>query len=382
MRILHLTDQVPGAPVGRDTHLRVFADRSDRLGHQNRIVTGDDYLAGKMMPFSDGPGEDRPDVTILHGKGAWGSARKFAGRGPTLAWAHDQSFVCPASISWFRNSRAACSRPLGPWCVANAYVQRCNARNPVQNIRNVMTVAKTRANLRHLEGIIVASEYMKARLIAGEVPEDMLHVLPYFVRVPETLPEASKERPSRVLYFGRLNEMKGVDVLIDAMALLPPSCELYIAGEGAIAASLAERANRVGLAPGRVTFDGYIPDARRIDEIFASAAVVAVPSLWPEPFGIVGLEALSRGKPIVVSSVGGIPEWMRDGEFGHLVSPGNSRELAAKLLGLIESPERRRLLGQQGRDYVRDRFSWDRHWSAFEQIVSERLNTHAVTHNR
>jgi len=371
MRIVHITDAAPGAPAGRDTHLRVFAARSGAMGHENRIVTGDDYLAGRMEPFSKGQGVDAQDVTILHGRGAWGSAGSFTGRGVTLAWAHDQSFVCPASISWFRNSRVACFLPLGAWCVSNGYVQHCNARNPVHNLRNVRAVAKTRANVGHLDGIIVASQYMKARLVAGGVDSQAIHVLPYFVRVPEVRPGSVEERPSRILYFGRLNDMKGVDVLVDAFALLPTHCELHIAGEGATLPMLRERVRSLGLSPDRVTFEGYTPDPARVDEIYAGAAVVAMPSLWPEPFGIVGLEALARGKPIVASNVGGIPDWMRDGEFGHLVEPDNPKDLASRLFELIDSPERRRRFGTQGRDFVRDRFSWERHWSGFERILSE-----------
>jgi glycosyltransferase involved in cell wall biosynthesis len=371
MRILHVTDRVPGAPAGRDTHLRLFAARSDAMGNVNRIVPGDDYLSGRISPFGESEKEPGPDVTLLHGRQAWAAAAAFANGGLTLAWAHDQSFVCPASISWFRNSRAACSLPLGPWCVWNGYVQHCNARNPIRNIQNVSAVRRARAGRAHLDGIIVASKYMKARLISGGVPSDLIHVLAYHVRVPETLPEGVPELPRRILYMGRLNEMKGVDVLIEALALLPSDCELYVAGEGATAAELREQAARLNLGPDRITFDGYLADQSRVAELFATAAVVAVPSLWPEPFGIVGLEALARGKPVVASNVGGIAEWLKDGHYGYLVPPNDPPALAAKLQALIEAADRRRAFGQHGREYVREQFSWERHWQGFEQIIAK-----------
>src|SRR5688572_8455060 len=154
MRITHIVDRAPGMPAGRDTHLRTFAAQCAEHGHVNEILTADEY-------YSRAAGTGSPDVMVLHGRGSWGIAERFCGSWPTIAWVHDQSFVCPATISWFRNSRSACALPVGPWCVYNGYVQHCNARHPVANLRNVRAVARTRSRIPKLDGIIVASEYMK-----------------------------------------------------------------------------------------------------------------------------------------------------------------------------------------------------------------------------
>lgn len=366
MRIIHIVDRAPGMPAGRDTHLRTFAARSGELGHSNDVLTADEYLSAKDS------GAEKPAAVVLHGRSSWGAAEDFTGDWPTVAWVHDQSFVCPAAISWFRNSRTPCSRPLGPWCVWNGYVQHCNARHPVANIRNVAAVARTRSRVPRLDGVIVASEYMKTRLASGGVEPGKIDVLPYFVRVPEPPPVRSAEKPFRILYLGRVNEMKGVDVLIAAMARLPRHCELHIAGEGPALERVRIQARDAGLGESQLTFSGFLPDPESVNALYASAAVVAVPSLWPEPFGIVGLEALARGKALVASRVGGIPEWMVDGDYGHLVTPGDPVELAERLISLLDQPGRRHACGDRGREMVARRFTWEGHWEGFTRAIHSR----------
>ena len=373
MKILHITDSVANAPRGRDTHLRLFAAKSDALGHENRIVSRDDVARDGFADIKNG---SRDDVTILHGRQTWSEADRYTGGATLLAWAHDQSFVCPASISWFRNSRESCALPVGPWCVWNAYTKHCNARHPVNNLRNVASVVKTRRQTRTIQGVIVASEYMRQRFISGGVDEALLHVVPYHVRIPDLAPLSPVASNKRVLYFGRVNEMKGVDVLIDAVALLPPDVTLHVAGEGAMIPALKEQAQKLGLGPERITFDGYLPDAEAVARAFADSIVVAVPSLWPEPFGIVGLEALARGKPVIASNVGGIPEWLADGEYGYLVPPNDPAALARRIADMVESPAKAAEMGMSGREYVRETFTWENHWSKFESVV---LKTRGAT---
>ena len=361
MRIIHIVDRAPGMPAGRDTHLRTFAAKSGEQGHVNEILTPDEYHRRVAE------GASPPDVMVLHGRSSWGAARAYTGDWPTIAWVHDQSFVCPATISWFRNSRSPCALPLGPWCIYNAYVQHCNARHPAANLRNVRAVSRTKSQTGNLDAIIVASDYMRGRLLSGGVAPELIHVLPYFVRVPEV--SGAEEQPFRVLYLGRVNEMKGMDVLVAAMARLPRHCELHIAGEGPALESVRRQAAREGLADSQLTFSGFLPDQESLAGLYASAALVAVPSLWPEPFGIVGLEALARGKALVASRVGGIPEWMRDDAFGYLVNPDDPADLADKIWMLLKDPSLRRECGDRGREFVAREFTWDRHWEGFTRAI-------------
>jgi glycosyltransferase involved in cell wall biosynthesis len=99
------------------------------------------------------------------------------------------------------------------------------------------------------------------------------------------------------------------------------------------------------------------------DEL-ANASVVVVPSLWPEPFGLVGIEALAAGRPAVGSSTGGIGDWLEHGVSGLCVAPGDAPALARALNELLADPDRQRVMGIAGREAVAQRFSPDRHLAA------------------
>ena len=94
---------------------------------------------------------------------------------------------------------------------------------------------------------------------------------------------------------------------------------------------------------------------------FAEAAVVAVPSLWPEPFGLVGIEGFAAGRPAVGSATGGIPEWLEHGVSGLTVPAGKVRPLADALGQLLDDEPRRRAMGEAGREIVASRYSLASH---------------------
>jgi glycosyltransferase involved in cell wall biosynthesis len=374
MRIAHVVGTGEKVLGGRETHIQRFAEQCLRLGHETLVVSDGEVRAGgaaALAGFGRGEGGAAllPDVVLLHSRESWQLTSRICGVAPLFAWVHDQSFVCPASISWSRNTRCACDRALGLACVTGAYTRRCNARRPDRNLHNVMQVRRTLAGVPDLAGVIVASGYMARRLADGGVPADLLHVLPYFVPVPETADRAH-EVPGRILFVGRLNEMKGVDVLISALALLPEGITLHVAGDGYAAGALREHVGRCGIAPERVTFGGYVTDPAAIAAAYREAAVLAFPSLWPEPFGIVGIEALSHATPVVAFDVGGISEWLADGEVGLLARPDDAHDLAAKLRVLLEDPALRRRLGESGRARVGELYSWAPHWQRFAGIVA------------
>ena len=94
--------------------------------------------------------------------------------------------------------------------------------------------------------------------------------------------------------------------------------------------------------------------------MLAGSRVLALPSLWQEPFGLAGLEALASGVPVVASAVGGIPSWLADGEGGLLVPGGDPQALAAALRRVLEGGELSTRLAAQG-PRVAARFTVDRH---------------------
>lgn len=150
---------------------------------------------------------------------------------------------------------------------------------------------------------------------------------------------------------GRLIERKGFHVLIEAYARLRrahPPASLVIAGDGPERARLVSRAYEFGLSPreglpaadspgGHLWLCGAVHD-RQKQALLARATIGVCPSLWQEPQGIVLLELLSRGVPVVASRVGGIPDVVVPAYNGELVAPGDAAELAAVLDRILSQP--------------------------------------------
>jgi glycosyltransferase involved in cell wall biosynthesis len=160
---------------------------------------------------------------------------------------------------------------------------------------------------------------------------------------------------SGLLCVGRLIPIKGHETLLDAFAAAKvQDLTLDIAGDGPLRGALEERAARLGISEA-VRFHGFVPDVARLYE---NASVVVVPSLG-EGFGMVALEAAERGRAVIASSVGGLPEIVDDGHTGALVPPGDSAALAGAIVTLA-SHLRCVILGRAARGRALREFSLDR----------------------
>jgi len=184
------------------------------------------------------------------------------------------------------------------------------------------------AAARGAERILAISEYVareirstvggRIEVVGGGVDPGLFHPLP-------SLPKES----GRLVFFGRLVTEKGLWVLLQALAQLKSDVRLEVVGEGPlhdeIEASLA-----VSPLRGRVQLTGYVAP-ERLRDILVRSGLAVVPSIWQEPLGLVVLEAMACGLPVVASAVGGIPEMITDGVNGLLVPPGDPAALARSI---------------------------------------------------
>ena len=170
---------------------------------------------------------------------------------------------------------------------------------------------------------------------------------------------------------GRLEEQKGQDVLLEALAEVRRrglEFTVALAGEGSQRAALERRVESLGLAS-QVRLLGQLDD---VAPLLAAADAVVLPSRWEGlPLGL--LEALVRGRPVVASAVGGIPEVVEDGVHGRLVPPGDSIALADALESFHRKPDAALRLGRRGAQRVREGYTWPRVVEAFEAVYDEVL---------
>jgi glycosyltransferase involved in cell wall biosynthesis len=171
-------------------------------------------------------------------------------------------------------------------------------------------------------------------------------------------------------YVGRMLEAKGIFTLFDAaekFLATEASARMLWVGDGEDSATLQARATR-SVHASRHRFQGWEPD---MAALYPALDVLAVPSLYPEPFGRVSVEAQATAVPVVSSLAGGLPETFVADSTGIGVEPGDAEALANAILALIHDPEQRRRMGAAGREWARGRFSLERIAHDFECLLAD-----------
>ncbi len=214
---------------------------------------------------------------------------------------------------------------------------------------------------------VVAISSYTAREIA-ELSPVPVRVIPYTIGFEgdgarEGVAVAGLRGDFAILFVGRLVERKGVRHLIEAMRLLPPGrrARLVIVGDGPERSALEAQARRDGLVE-RVEFRGRVSESD-LKRAYREASVLVLPAIVDargdtEGLGVVLLEAMSCGVPVIGSDLGGILDIVANGETGLLVPPAHPAALAAALERLAADPALAARLGESGRRHVRERFSW------------------------
>ncbi|MGQ9873083.1 glycosyltransferase family 4 protein [Leptodesmis sp.] len=196
---------------------------------------------------------------------------------------------------------------------------------------------------------------------------------------------------TRVISFvGRLDKEKGIETLIKAFALVKqtyPDVKLLIAGKPLLHVSLEKQKecpeegmkyqrsleallDQLGIEDS-IAFLGHLTQTASLYQI---SDVTLMPSLWPEPFGRVIIEAMACGTPVIASRTGGIPEVLTGGFQSHLVDPGNAVNLAMALQSILHWRETDPSLGMRSREYVLQKFSLDSMVDGIEKILFKVVN--------
>jgi len=309
----------------------------------------------------------RPDVVHLQSNNNFALEAAIRQRYPSLKTLHVYDF-CPSGNKYHHASGRACSHPSGPLCVPRMVYKRCllDKRPAViwRAYRRAMAANRSNASS---PALVVASEYVRRAAVATGYPASQVRTLPLF-----TIPPPAPSPPSHgdtVFFSGRIVREKGLHVLLAALARVARPWRLLVAGDGMDRARAERLARRLGVAD-RVTFLGWL-DRAGIARCLTQATVVAIPSLWPEPFGLVGLEAMAYARAVVAFSVGAIPEWLADGETGLLAPPADVGALAERLALLLGDRALATSLGACGRARVEREFSPTVHVERLLAIYAE-----------
>lgn len=222
--------------------------------------------------------------------------------------------------------------------------------------------------LRRADGLVVLSEGWRRYYIETTgLPEDRVFALPNPLWLPPAVPDRSGRPVVTIVFLGRMDDNKGPARILSAVALLSDTLRrkvrILMAGDGEVQ-EVRRVAESLGLQEQTVVDEWVSPERR--DQTLAEGDVFVLPSK-AEGMPMSLLEALAWGLPVVTTPVGGIPEVVKDGECGFLVSPTDERAISEAIGRLVEDESLRLHMGAAARATA-ERFDINRYWMQLRQI--------------
>lgn len=250
-----------------------------------------------------------PDIIVSHQAGDASLVRALCASGlPAVEVIH--TTLCPGG-KFLRRGERECQHAMGIRCYVDWYLGPCGtSKSPVVALSSIAAARRRVRELNHFNAIAVANDWVKRHVIGEGVSSEKVHVIDLREGIGFPLPVRPTDQSTSVqlLSVGRLVKGKGIHNLIDAMKCLPDSYRLRIAGDGWARSQLESQVQRLGIA-NRVCFLGQLSQ-REVDQEYASASALVVPSIAPETAGLVVPEARAHGLRVVVTPRGGLQEWV------------------------------------------------------------------------
>jgi glycosyltransferase involved in cell wall biosynthesis len=295
-----------------------------------------------------------PDVIYFHSLPDLGVLQALLdSQTPVIRRVHDHRMYCMRGGKYNYFTRAVCSRPASWRCVLPCL--GVIGRNPdsAMPFKWVSYQAKKREIElnRRCECFLVYSEYQKEELARNGFDPAKIEVNTPIHDAGGVHQAASTfDERNLILFVGQVIRGKGVDLLLRALSKVRVPFQASIVGEGSHRPYCERLCAALGLND-RVKFHGFV--ARdELKNFYQQASLLAVSSVWPEPFGLVGREAMYHALPVVGFDAGGIREWLLDGENGFLIPWMDTDSFAARMEQLLRDKELARRLGRRGRELV------------------------------
>jgi glycosyltransferase involved in cell wall biosynthesis len=381
MRVVIVSDQYRPIIGGLETHVELLAQELTRRGHEITVVTlgmpglpsfeahdgvrihriggwtsalGPSFKDPKRRfhPTVPDPGFvrglarivrlERPQIIHAHGWALYSALALKRRAGTKLAATlHDFSLVCAKKI--YVHEGTVCSGPAYGKCL------RCSRESYGLPKAVALTTGLRLSSRMHdrIDRCIAVSSAV-ARSAEAQLPRERITIIPSFVAADAAVSANNGKRPAflppddgYLLFVGALGAHKGLDVLLQAYELLQTAVPLVVIGTPR---HDAPRSYPEGVI---VATDVAHP---QVMAAWQRSSVGVVPSTCPEGFGIVAVEAMAAGRPVVASAIGGLPDIVCHGVTGLLVQPGDPGGLRDALARLMQDPQLRAAMGASARE--------------------------------
>jgi glycosyltransferase involved in cell wall biosynthesis len=349
----------------------------------------------------------KPDLIFGHGIDNVQLEAKTLQLAPSVFFVHNYYGTCISGTKTFQSPLpTACSRRFGWSCLLHYYPRRCGGLNPGTMVHLFQVQRERLALLSQYHAVVMQSQHMYREYVKHGVAVDRLHQLDYLSPAPaQGLPDTTAQEslgfPIRIVptaetastlqrdagvvtlrltFVGRMDALKGGSLLIEALPAVAVALKrpLYVTfvGDGPSRAEWQRMADHVQTSVRNVAieFRGWLSKSQ-VEAVFEKTDLVVVPSIWPEPLGLVGIEAGRHGIPVAAFAVGGVIEWLLDGINGYLASgdPPTAPGLARAIIECLREPM---LYGRlrKGALEVASRFSRANHCTQLLRVFQSTLD--------
>jgi glycosyltransferase involved in cell wall biosynthesis len=383
MRVVQIQNR-PRGGGGADTVFDLTVNLLKRKGVQVSVLIKsskglDSGLRGKLHAFAAGiysPGacsamnrliqENLPDVVHVHDLyPLLPSVLSVCRREnlPVVMTCHNYRLSCPTFLQMHNGH--VCERCTGGkeyWCVLR------NCRN---NLFESIAFAlhntidrKTRLFLNSITLFIVPTKFVKNWLVSAGFSRDRIEVIPHTIPVLES--NVNTTFSTYIGYVGRISIEKGIHTLISAVEN-QPQWDIRLIGDGPLLPELMTK------APKNMTFLGWY-NPNQVSAFIKGARFLVIPSIWNEIFGMVAVEAMSHGIPVIASRIGGLSEVVDDGITGLLFEPGNAEDLRKKISLLWENPDLCNQMSKASRKKVEQSYNEDVYYNNLMTVYETAIN--------
>jgi glycosyltransferase involved in cell wall biosynthesis len=388
MKLLYVHDRF-GALAGAETNIQITAAELKKRGHSLAILHGPGTGKGEetwselFLRFPLDEKDNRsatqsalqqfsPDLVYVHKMADLAVLEALAASGfPLVRMVHDHDIYCMRSYRYSYLSRKICTRPVTLYCLfpCGAFLTRNReGAFPLKFVSYRQKKKEVQLNQR-FHRMFVVTTYMKEELLRNGFDPEKIEIQPPVPRMGDPSLRSSFSDRNLIIYAGQIIRGKGVDVLLESLALIETPFECIILGDGSHRPYCEALSRKLGLN-GRVQFKGFIPQAE-LKSYYQECSVVAISSVWPEPIATIGLEVMRYALPVVAFDAGGIKDWLKDGHNGFLVPWMDRQQFAARLEQLLLDKALARSMGERGLELVSEHYDFNRYIEGLEKTFSE-----------
>jgi glycosyltransferase involved in cell wall biosynthesis len=386
MKVLFVHDRF-GSLAGAEANLFHTANAFKEKGHSVAIAHGPSTGKGesewgrlfqlRASLRNDGDEQELnqlfatflPDVIYVHKMSELQVLERLLETGvPLVRMVHDHDIYCMRSYKYFYFSRKICTRPAGLHCIfpCGAFIGKSSSgKFPLTYVslrRKQQEIALNKRFHRH----VVVSEYMRQELLRNGFRKERIEIHPPVPRMGDAQIRSNFSDRNLLIFAGQIIRGKGVDVLLEALALVRTRFECVILGDGSHRRHCERKAAKLKLQD-RVHFKGFVPQ-EQLKEFYRECSGLLISSIWPEPFATIGVEALRYGIPVLAFDAGGISDWLTDGENGYLVPWRDVETYARRIEQLLADKANARRMGEAGLQMVNRRYNFTQYIQELENL--------------